>query len=124
MGISLGKAQIIKAIDDGGVSMYFRREHTSPEQSQRVVLSVEVRPPFPLSLMLPPASFGLTISNVSRQNARNTTKRATKKQQTAMLRKFSPRCWAKSVVPNSTRLWTINTKKYLPHSLPYSYPLH
>jgi hypothetical protein len=45
MEFRLGKAQIIKAIDDGGVSMYFRRERTSSEQSQRVVLSVEVRPP-------------------------------------------------------------------------------
>jgi hypothetical protein len=34
MEIRLGKAQIIKAIDDGDVSMYFRRELSSPQQSQ------------------------------------------------------------------------------------------
>jgi len=50
----LGKAQIIKGIDDGSVSIYFRHKHTSPEQLQHVVLSVEVRPP-PHSLTLPPA---------------------------------------------------------------------
>ena len=96
MEFRLGKAQIIKAIDDGGVSMYFRRERTSSEQSQRVVLSVEVRPPFP-SLLTHASSYGLTISNISRRNVRNTTKKATKKQQTATPHKFLPKCWVKSV---------------------------
>jgi len=42
MQTRLGKAQLVKAIDDGGVSMYFRRDPTSRPLSQRVVLSVEV----------------------------------------------------------------------------------
>ena len=44
MEIRLGKAQLVKAIDDGGVSMYFRRDPTSNQQSRRVILSVEVIP--------------------------------------------------------------------------------
>ena len=44
MEIRLGKAQLIKAIDDGGVSMYFRRDPASSQQSRRVILSVEVTP--------------------------------------------------------------------------------
>jgi len=43
MVLRLGKAQLVTAIDDGGVSMAFRREG-SAEESHRVVLSVEVRP--------------------------------------------------------------------------------
>ena len=42
MEIRIGKAQIVKAIDDGGVSMYFRRDPSSSQQSRRVILSVEV----------------------------------------------------------------------------------
>ena len=42
MKIHLGKAQVVKAIDDGGVSMYFRRDPSSTQQSRRTVLSVEV----------------------------------------------------------------------------------
>jgi len=38
----LGKAQLVKAIDDGGVSMYFRRDPVSSRESRCVVLSVEV----------------------------------------------------------------------------------
>jgi hypothetical protein len=45
MEIRLGKAQVIKAIDDGGVSMYFRRDPSSSQQSRRVILSVEVTSP-------------------------------------------------------------------------------
>jgi hypothetical protein len=86
MEFRLGKAQIIKAIDDGGVSMYFRRERTSPEQSQRMVLSVEVRPPSPF---LQP--------DISRRNVRSTTKKVTKKQQTVTPHKFLQKCWVKSV---------------------------
>jgi len=44
MQIRLGKAQLVKAIDDGGISMYFRRDPASSRESQRVVLSVEVAP--------------------------------------------------------------------------------
>jgi hypothetical protein len=44
MQTRLGKAQLVKAIDDGGVSMYFRRDPASSRESQRVVLSVEVSP--------------------------------------------------------------------------------
>ena len=44
MEIHLGKAQLVKAIDDGGVSMYFRRDPTSSQLSRRVILSVEVAP--------------------------------------------------------------------------------
>jgi hypothetical protein len=40
----LGKAQFIKAIDDGGISMCFEREPQSPLESRRIVLSVEVNP--------------------------------------------------------------------------------
>jgi hypothetical protein len=125
MELRLGKVQIIKAIDDGGVSMYFRRERPSQEQSQRVVLSIEVRSPFPFihttSIFLP--SHNLIFP---RRNVRNTTKKATKKQQTATPRKFLLKCWVKSVVVISIKTWTTNTKKYLPHPLsniPYPYPL-
>ena len=45
MEIRLGKAQLIKAIDDGGVSMYFRRDPASSQLSRRVILSVEVPSP-------------------------------------------------------------------------------
>ncbi len=45
MEIRLGKAQLIKAVDDGGVSMYFRRDPASSQQSRRVILSVEVNSP-------------------------------------------------------------------------------
>ena len=45
MEIRLGKVQVVKAIDDGGVSMYFRRDPSSTQQSRRVILSVEVRLP-------------------------------------------------------------------------------
>jgi len=44
MQTRLGKAQLVKAIDDGGVSMYFKLDPTSTQLSQRVVLSVEVAP--------------------------------------------------------------------------------
>jgi hypothetical protein len=44
MNIRLGKAQMVKAIDDGGVSMYFRRDQASSKLSRRVILSVEVTP--------------------------------------------------------------------------------
>ena len=45
MEIRLGKVQSVKAIDDGGVSMYFRRNPTSSQLSRRVILSVEVGSP-------------------------------------------------------------------------------
>ena len=45
MEIRLGKAQLFRAIDDGGVSMYFRRDPASSQQSRRVILAVEVVPP-------------------------------------------------------------------------------
>ena len=51
MEIRLGNVQIIQAIDDGGMSMFFRRKPFSPEKSQRVVLSIEVRPPSPSPLL-------------------------------------------------------------------------
>ena len=44
MEIPLGKAQLVKAIDDGGISMYLWRDSTSAQLSQRVILSVEVLP--------------------------------------------------------------------------------
>jgi hypothetical protein len=43
MHVRLGKAQVVTAIDDGRVSVAFRRDGSSQE-SHRVVLSVEVRP--------------------------------------------------------------------------------
>ena len=42
MHVRLGKAQRITAIDDGGVSIAFRRDPSSQE-SHRAVLSVEVK---------------------------------------------------------------------------------
>jgi hypothetical protein len=47
MEIRLGRAQLVKAIDDDGVSMYFRRDLSSTELSRRVILSVEVLPALP-----------------------------------------------------------------------------
>ena len=44
MDICLGKAQLVKAIDDGGISMYFRRDPFSSQQSRCVILSVEATP--------------------------------------------------------------------------------
>ena len=44
MEVQLGKVQRIKAIDDGGVSFRFRRQFELNLQSQRVILSVEVKP--------------------------------------------------------------------------------
>lgn len=44
MEVKLGKAQTVKAIDDGGMSIYFRRYPDSDQLSQRVILSVEVSP--------------------------------------------------------------------------------
>ena len=52
MEIRLGKAQSVKAIDDGGMSMYFRRDPSSSQQSRRVILSVEVTP-LPVFLINP-----------------------------------------------------------------------
>lgn len=42
MEMRLGKAKKIKAIDDGGISMYFKSGSSAKEQSRYVVLSVEV----------------------------------------------------------------------------------
>jgi hypothetical protein len=42
MEIRLGKAQRVKAIDDGGISMYYRPVPSSKDRSRYVVLSVEV----------------------------------------------------------------------------------
>ena len=42
MNIRIGRAQSITAIDDGGISMNFRRDPASSQLSQRVVLSIEV----------------------------------------------------------------------------------
>ena len=53
MEIRLGKAQLVKAIDDGGVSMYFRRDPASSQQSRRVILSVEVNAPLTIFLINP-----------------------------------------------------------------------
>jgi hypothetical protein len=53
MEIRLGKVQLIKAIDDGGVSMYFRRDPSSSQQSRRVILSVEVKFSVPILLTDP-----------------------------------------------------------------------
>jgi hypothetical protein len=44
MEIRIGRAQSITAIDDGGVSMNFRRDPASSQLSQRVILSIEVTP--------------------------------------------------------------------------------
>jgi len=62
MDTKLGKATMITAIDDGGISINYRRIPDDPQLSQRVVLSVEVslrrtrypslpfRFPYPISL--------------------------------------------------------------------------
>jgi hypothetical protein len=47
MEVKLGKAQTVKAIDDGGMSIFFRRYPESDQISQRVILSVEVFPSVP-----------------------------------------------------------------------------
>ena len=44
MEIRLGPVQVIKAIDDGGISIYFRRDFGSDQISRRSILSVEVSP--------------------------------------------------------------------------------
>ena len=80
MEICLGKAQIVKAIDDGGISMYFRRDPLSTQQSRCVILSVEVRP-------LPD-----NYPNESRQNEKSTQKKTMKTQKIAMRLKYSPKC--------------------------------
>jgi uncharacterized protein YeaC (DUF1315 family) len=45
MDIRVGRAQSITAIDDGGVSMSFRRDPASNQLLQRMVLSIEVTTP-------------------------------------------------------------------------------
>jgi hypothetical protein len=99
MEIRLGKMQVIKAIDDGGVSMSFQPDYNSNQRSQLVVLSIEV---------LPSISF-LT----SRQNGKSIPKR-TKILQTATLLKYTPKCLLKFVNPNSMIQWATNIKKYPP----------
>jgi len=42
MEIRIGKAELVKAINDGGVSMYFRRDPASSQLCRRVILSIEV----------------------------------------------------------------------------------
>ena len=71
----LGKVQVIKPIDDGGISMYFRRDPSSTQQSRRIVLSVEVNP---LTIFL----------TKSRRNGRNTQKEMTNILQIVMLLKY------------------------------------
>ena len=44
MEVQLGKVQRVRAIDDGGISFRFQREFGSSLRSQRVILSVEVKP--------------------------------------------------------------------------------
>lgn len=64
MDIRLGKAQIVTAIDDGGMSMYFRRNPSS-QLSRRVVLSVEVLPPQSPVLSIPSPNSLLPLSLLS-----------------------------------------------------------
>jgi hypothetical protein len=45
MEIRIGRAQSITAIDDGGISMNFRRDPASSQLSQRAILSIEVTIP-------------------------------------------------------------------------------
>jgi hypothetical protein len=87
MEIRLGKVQVIKAIDDGGFSMQFQRDHNSDERSQRMVLSIEVHPS--MSFL------------IKRQNGKSTPRRTMKMLQTAMLLKYTPKYLVKFVNPNS-----------------------
>jgi len=59
MEIRLSKTQMVKAIDDGGVSMYFQCNVSSTRQSRRVILSVEVK----------------TLPDKSTQNEKSTQKK-------------------------------------------------
>ena len=89
MEIRIGRAQSITAIDDGGVSMNFRRDPASSQLSQRVILSIEVTPP-------------LTIVLTIRQNVKSMLRKRTKTLQIAMPLKYTPKCLVKYVIPNST----------------------
>ena len=44
MQTHLDKAQLVKAIDDGCISIYFRCDLASRRELRRVVLSIEVAP--------------------------------------------------------------------------------
>jgi hypothetical protein len=80
--------QVIKAIDDGGFSMLFQRDHDPNQRSQRLVLSLlEVLPSIPF----------LT----KRQTAEMHAEESMKILQTATLLKYTPKCLVKFVKPNS-----------------------
>jgi len=66
MKVRLGKAQQVTAIDDGGVSIAFRRD-TSSEESHPVVLSVKVR-----SILSPPTEHSRRNAH-SKENDKTTT---------------------------------------------------
>jgi hypothetical protein len=102
--VRLGKVQRVKAIDDGGVSFRFRREFESNLQSQRVILSVEVKP-FP------------NHSNKPRRSGKSTPGRTTKTQQIAMPLRYSLKCSVKCVIKNTMTCWTMNIRRYRPHQL-------
>lgn len=99
MEFQLGKVQRVKAIDDGGVSFRFWREFKSNLQSQRVILSVEVKlfPDHP---------------NKLRRSGKSTLRRTTKTQQIAMPLRYSLKCSVKCVIKNITTFWTMNIRRY------------
>ena len=98
--IRLDKAQLVKAIDDGGVPMYFRRDPTSPQLSRRVVLSVEVVPAFkPL------------FANVSRQSGKSMNDEDTANRHAAQ-------CYAEMLgYACHPEFYDVNIKRYFPDPL-------
>ena len=102
MEVQLGKVQRVKAIDDGGVSFRFRREFESNLQSQRVILSVEVKP-------------FLNHPNKPRRSEKSMPRRTTKTQQIVMPLRYSLKCSVKCVIKNITTCWTMNIRRYHPY---------
>src|SRR5438046_2064348 len=100
MDILVGRAQSITAIDDGGISMNFRRDPASSHLSQRVVLSIEVT--------ISPQN----LSDSSRQKEKSMQRITMKTLQIAMPLKYTPKCLAKSVILNSTTGCKTNIKRH------------
>jgi hypothetical protein len=107
MEIRLGKAQIIKATDDGGVSMSF--EGYSSQRPRRVVLSIEA-----LSSI-----YFLTI----RPDGKSAPRRVMKILQTVTLLIYTPQFLVKFVGLNTIMSWTMNIKKYPPDIIIHNSPL-
>src|SRR5438270_5051592 len=122
MEIQLGKAQLITAKDDSGVSMFFRCDPSSSQLSRCPVLSVEVLPRLlptllscrsfnsfslpllcPIDLALLHAFPLLNPSDSCRRNERNIRKKTMNKPLAAMPLKSLQKCSDKCVTPNSMK---------------------